>query len=411
MGDAERNMGPGMLLVSANVGSIFEDPDNMLPVWLTEFLSTINRVRPQFIAMHCQEIGGKNYETSMQHVDVFLERLLSSEEMHGYDRARIFLDEDFKTVESFTALGSFYFVHESIRNASIYDWQARKFRSLSGREVYKGNINSIPFKHKEKFPQDFFPNFRWSRKGFLRTRWSICDSIFDLVNIHLFHDASNLIAVETWPSAYSNYRHRALEHTLKRISEDKHEKVPHFIFGDFNFRLDTQSVVKSLCATAKEERIGNDGQIKRLVYKEEGSENGKVVLTLEKKVFDHFNQEVFINDFKWLHQFDKEPKRFADRLQELDITFPPSYPFSEDVREGRQYMKTRCPAWCDRILLSQSARDLIQRGDEYTPVYHVMGSNVCMGDHKPIYLYFRLVPDTDIFSALVPTLTVSPLRP
>jgi len=25
MGDAERNMGPGMLLVSANVGSIFED--------------------------------------------------------------------------------------------------------------------------------------------------------------------------------------------------------------------------------------------------------------------------------------------------------------------------------------------------------------------------------------------------
>ncbi|KAI8478993.1 Type I inositol 1,4,5-trisphosphate 5-phosphatase, partial [Branchiostoma belcheri] len=206
--------------------------------------------------------------------------------------------------------------------------------------------------------------------------------IFDLVNIHLFHDASNLIAVETWPSAYSNYRHRALEHTLKRISEDKHEKVPHFIFGDFNFRLDTQSVVKSLCATAKEERIGNDGQIKRLVYKEEGSENGKVVLTLEKKVFDHFNQEVFINDFKWLHQFDKEPKRFADRLQELDITFPPSYPFSEDVREGRQYMKTRCPAWCDRILLSQSARDLIQRGDEYSPVYHVMGSNVCMGDHK-----------------------------
>ncbi|KAI8492935.1 Type I inositol 1,4,5-trisphosphate 5-phosphatase [Branchiostoma belcheri] len=102
MGDAERNMGPGMLLVSANVGSIFEDPDNMLPVWLTEFLSTINRVRPQFIAMHCQEIGGKNYETSMQHVDVFVERLLISEEMQGYDRARIFLDEDFKTVESFT---------------------------------------------------------------------------------------------------------------------------------------------------------------------------------------------------------------------------------------------------------------------------------------------------------------------
>ena len=36
-----------------------------------------------------------------------------------------------------------------------------------------------------------------------------------------------------------------------------------------------------------------------------------------------------------------------------------SYPYSEDSSQGKQYMNTRCPAWCDRILLSPSARDLV----------------------------------------------------
>lgn len=38
---------------------------------------------------------------------------------------------------------------------------------------------------------------KWSRKGFLRTRWNLNGTIFDLVNIHLFHDASNFVAMET----------------------------------------------------------------------------------------------------------------------------------------------------------------------------------------------------------------------
>lgn len=36
-----------------------------------------------------------------------------------------------------------------------------------------------------------------------------------------------------------------------------------------------------------------------------------------------------------------------------------SYPYSEDSNQGKEYMNTRCPAWCDRILLSASARDLV----------------------------------------------------
>ncbi|GBP35645.1 Type I inositol 1,4,5-trisphosphate 5-phosphatase [Eumeta japonica] len=41
---------------------------------------------------------------------------------------------------------------------------------------------------------------KWSRKGFLRTRWMIRGTAVEFVNIHLFHDASNLVAMEPFPS-------------------------------------------------------------------------------------------------------------------------------------------------------------------------------------------------------------------
>lgn len=41
------------------------------------------------------------------------------------------------------------------------------------------------------------------------------------------------------------------------------------------------------------------------------------------------------------------------------VVFLFSYPYSEDSSQGRQYMNTRCPAWCDRILMSPSGRDLV----------------------------------------------------
>ncbi len=41
-------------------------------------------------------------------------------------------------------------------------------------------------------------------------------SAFDLVNIHLFHDASNLVAWEKSPSVYSGTRQKALGFVLDR---------------------------------------------------------------------------------------------------------------------------------------------------------------------------------------------------
>ncbi|CAB1443873.1 unnamed protein product [Pleuronectes platessa] len=66
--------------------------------------STVQSHKPHFLAVHCQEVGGKNYEASMSHVDTFVKELLSSDTMKEYNRARIYLDENYKSQEHFTIL-------------------------------------------------------------------------------------------------------------------------------------------------------------------------------------------------------------------------------------------------------------------------------------------------------------------
>ena len=46
------------------------------------------------------------------------------------------------------------------------------------------------------------------------------------------------------PSSYSTIRLHALQYVLDRFSNDAYEKVPLFIFGDFNFRLDTKAAIQ-----------------------------------------------------------------------------------------------------------------------------------------------------------------------
>lgn len=117
----------------------------------------------------------------------------------------------------------------------MWNFLTRNWEKTEGKGIYSGNIETISSKEKSKFPQNFFPEVfclmcgfifeyytnkpfqcKWSRKGFMRTRWEVNRSVFDLVNIHLFHDASNLAACEEFPSVYCKTRRRALVHTLER---------------------------------------------------------------------------------------------------------------------------------------------------------------------------------------------------
>ncbi|XP_026274549.2 uncharacterized protein LOC113203855 isoform X1 [Frankliniella occidentalis] len=384
------------LFVTANVGSIFEDPTSMLKIWCDEFLNTISRISPKVIALHCQEVGGKNYERSMQHVSEFVKLLMSSEELQPFNKVRIFLDEDYSSAEHFTALGNFYFIHESIpdEHVQIFNFQENKFECVLGKEVFSENIEDVPTKEKSKFPQEIFPECKWSRKGFMRTRWNLNGTTFDLVNIHLFHDASNFVAMESFPSVYCKNRQRALDHTLKRFHTDQYGSVPFFVFGDFNFRTDTQGVVKKLSEGLNAVKVQSSKSTDhtKLQYRDESSQ--QVVLTLGKKEFSHLDhQKLFVGgDSEWLREFDRELDSFDDQLFEFTINFPPSYPYVEDSERGEFYMQTRCPSWCDRVFLSSSARSLVDSATEDSPLeYGLIGLNACMGDHKPVFLRAALI--------------------
>ncbi|XP_015179120.1 PREDICTED: uncharacterized protein LOC107067804 [Polistes dominula] len=382
--------GVPILLITANVGSIFEEPSVMLKIWTEEFLSTISRLDPKFIALHCQEVGGKNYEQSMRHVEDFVRLLMSSEELRLFDKTRVFLDEDYSSAEHFTALGNFYFIHESLKDVLLWDFKECVFAPVFGKEIHSGNIEAVTTKEKAKFPQDFFPECKWSRKGYLRTRWSISGTVFDLINIHLFHDASNFIAMETFPSVYSKTRRRALEHTLDRFHSDKYPKAPYFLFGDFNFRTDTAGVIKKLTEDTQEKKLSNKGNVSKLQFH---NKENDLILSLGKKEFSYYeHQNVFVdNSGQWLREYDKELEDFEGRLFEFPINFIPSYPFQEDVNEATSYMQTRVPAWCDRVLLSPTAKMLVQNISSSNAVeYGIIGRTTCMGDHKPVYLRINL---------------------
>ena len=45
------------VLVTANVGSVFEDTKRLMPIWLNQFDIFLERTRPEFVALHCQEVS------------------------------------------------------------------------------------------------------------------------------------------------------------------------------------------------------------------------------------------------------------------------------------------------------------------------------------------------------------------
>jgi len=434
------NAAAGVLLITANVGSIFEEPKALISQWMAKVMEHVAAVKPHFVAIHCQEVGGKNSEKGMAHVPKFIESMRELGAEQGYDRLVAFFDGDFSAQDKFTALGSIYMVHRSLPNTDIYNFQEKGFVSLkAGQAVIKcGCIDDVDLADKHKFPLSFFPEGKWSRKGYLRTRWKLLTpsheaafQIFDLVNVHLFHDASNLKSVEKTPSIYVNFRERALVHTLDRVQNTfgSHElppRAPLFIFGDFNFRLEGKSVVRKLTGDKMGASPPDAAQVMAAAsmptppktsdvcfFRDEGS--NEVVLSIGKKEFDlrsECSRTTFSENWRHWTKYDTETLNVQNRLTEFPLGFPPTYPYEEDPLSegsGQRYMKTRCPAWCDRVLISHDAKDNVliqpssnsnarQDGEEpeeggscdRTCQYNVIGSDVCMGDHKPVYLSFTM---------------------
>ncbi|XP_030636659.1 inositol polyphosphate-5-phosphatase A [Chanos chanos] len=381
-----------VLLVTANVGSLFDNVGEIERDWLREFFTTVHTYKPRFVALHFQEVGGKDYMVNMGHAENFFLTIESSAEMKEFDRVCVYVDSHFKAVDNFTALGSMYFIHRSLKNIYQYDFNMKDFRAVSGHNKYVGSLDGVTTVEKEKFPKNFWPDFKWSRKGYMRTRWIVHNQGLDLVNVHLFHDASNLIACNSSPSIYSANRKKALRYVINRISDSSYSPMPFFLFGDFNFRLDTLSLVQNLSTSADVQTVKKDSsnEVEKIICEEKDNDH-KVLLHIETKLFAYLHQAVFReNNGRELLKYDKEITAFHDVITEEDILFPPSYPYSEEYSKPTQYMNTRCPSWCDRILMSHSACDVMHREGEHKVVYNTLGPNVCMGDHKPVFLFFAL---------------------
>ncbi|XP_035022508.1 inositol polyphosphate-5-phosphatase A [Hippoglossus stenolepis] len=383
-----------VLLVTANVGSLFDNLGEIQSEWLLELYKTVHSYKPQFIALHFQEVGGKDYMVNMGHAENFFRSIESHQEMKDYNRVCIYVDNKFQAEDSFTALGSMYFIHKTLKDIYQYDFNVKDFKAVSGQSKYVGSLDGVTTVEKEKFPKNFWPDFKWSRKGFMRTRWIIHNQGLDLVNVHLFHDASNLTACESSPSIYSANRKNALRYVINRISDSRYSPLPFFLFGDFNFRLDTLSLVQHLSTKAEAQTVKKDSsnEVEKIIWEEKDNDH-QVLLQIKEKQFAYLHQAYFREDnVPSLLKYDKEVAAFQDVISEEDIKFPPSYPYSEEYTKPTQYMNTRCPAWCDRILMSHTAQEFIRRRDdgERGIVYNTLGPNVCMGDHKPVFLFFSL---------------------
>lgn len=93
----------GPLLLKCNRSSYLSlQPSNLLKPWIDEFLATVTRLRPSFVALHMQEVGGKTYAKSMEYVQDFIKQLCEAEQLVEYNRIRVYLDEDYNSAEHFT---------------------------------------------------------------------------------------------------------------------------------------------------------------------------------------------------------------------------------------------------------------------------------------------------------------------
>lgn len=77
-------------------------PKRLLSIWLEEFIAKVSETKPRFLALHLQEVGGKTYENSMNHVQQFIRCLCETMKSMDYLYVRIYMDEDFKSAEHFT---------------------------------------------------------------------------------------------------------------------------------------------------------------------------------------------------------------------------------------------------------------------------------------------------------------------
>ncbi|KAI6241030.1 Inositol-polyphosphate 5-phosphatase [Aphelenchoides fujianensis] len=397
-----------VILITANVGSLFEDVSLRRP-WLNRVVEKIRSANACFVALHMQETGGKHFQVHSHEVPKMVEDLYKMLQP-DYSSCFALLDLDFNAVEEYTALGSVFFTHKSaFSTTSLFNFGKGKFERLKQSGLYiKQDLRKSTKLRKEEVPA--------------RVLAGRSVGTLDLINIHLFHDESNLAIYEN-PSLYSANRKCAMDFVLERYVKFCAKNGPGqsllFVFGDFNFRLNASTFLKKITFETEQFDVENDPdgspkhhssddsdpslrsnsnsynnvndhykrQLSAIEFRRAGEEDQACVLRIEKKRFDYYDQSLFMDGWRQFREDDQEANGF--QLHEAAINFPPTYPWSEDPEDSNCLMNTRAPAWCDRILMNETAWSVVSNDLKHD--YNCIGDDgCCMGDHKPVYLSFGL---------------------
>ncbi|KAG6459394.1 hypothetical protein O3G_MSEX011362 [Manduca sexta] len=277
-----------------------------------------------------------------------------------------------------------YFAHTSLTDLKIWDFELKTYVEVAGKEIHSGNIEKVTTKEKAKFPQHFFPECKWSRKGFLRTRWCIRGTAVEFINIHLFHDASNLLAMEPYPSVYCRSRRRALRHTLRHVHSDLHA-APYFIFGDFNFRTDTGGVVK---VYARRGAIGYCCRNQRgcSCSIRTPPDPARTGICIHPGSRWPTPQTAAAGECR--HQTAALLGRAHRRGRDNRVTDSEGSPIRRKLVRNQSEGSPK-----PGDALSAELRRLVDAPARKRNEYGVIGDTACMGDHKPIYLRVMLQSD------------------
>ena len=387
-----------LMLITANIGSLFEEDGGTRILeenWLADFGKSISRLSPQFIAFHMQEVGGKSSEGCKNLVHNYINTLYDLPMLSDFPTGICYLDEDY-IEERYTAMGVVYLIHESLRDIAMWNFENKTYESLvPERKIHPNHLDTV---FKSKFPLSCFSKktIRWPRKGFIWSKWKIHNRTFDLVNIHLPHDACNVSACLKSPSKFVKHRKNALQFCVNKIAEYPSENQ--FLFGDFNVRPDQKLLVAHLMQGMKYCPLERDGEKipYSLIYKSQDKEE-KEVLNIQARRFLFASYEQFDQaHVPELLQFDKELNWCKDgKFAEAAIKFQPTFPTSEDPKEKAYgYNGTRCPSWCDRVLVDKNLVEELKKSS-IKMTYESLGLNTVLGDHKPVFLAFDLPNSTD----------------
>eukprot|EP00040_Diaphanoeca_grandis_P043918 m.10742 g.10742 ORF g.10742 m.10742 type:complete len:441 (+) comp8458_c0_seq2:432-1754(+) len=398
-----------IILITANVGSVFDKPGQIETTILATVSAKISMMvkehKPKFLALHLQECPRLPAEFKQ-----LMSMLRGLSALRDFPGIYSFSDADVGDDPEFSALGCVYFVHKDIKSIARYDYVKEEFQ-MPQSPTAVACVNNSCFHKKTKFSVGQFNWKQMSRKGFVQAGFKIGDQEFQLVNVHFFADISNLESAKKTPSQYSQSRRAAtsfmIEQTQytngfgtanitsktktkklqKRKNSDNNiqttpKKLASFYFGDFNFRLSLAELIPHLCDGVRPRRAPGE-PVSRFYSKD----TKKLLLTVEKKRWEPMDSQYPYRDRSTLMAMDWETSQFTD-LHEFSIRFPPTYPF--DVAEPHcplRFSMKRPPAWCDRVLLSEAALSLAEKGN---PIYTSLGEQDLVGDHKPVCLVFSL---------------------